>query len=119
MLLLFVFISSILPKPAYQRSNSHFFLRWTAKFSSAAFVALIIAISLEPNLLQTPRGQISIAGFDFACESSRLSYEESMAEQNLIVTAIIAGAFLLVQVVIFVICLSRISQVKREEAKPN
>ena len=43
-----------------------------------------------------------------------------MAEQNLtVVTAIIAGAFLLVQVVIFVICLSRISQVKREEAKPK
>ena len=121
MLLLFVFISSILPKPAYQRSNSHFFLRWTAKFSSAAFVALIIAISLEPNLLQTPRGQISIAGFDFAL-ANLLAYpnEESMAEQNLtVVTAIIAGAFLLVQVVIFVICLSRISQVKREEAKPK
>ena len=43
-----------------------------------------------------------------------------MAEQNLtVVTAIIAGAFLLVQIVIFVICLSRISQVKREEAKPK
>ena len=39
-----------------------------------------------------------------------------MAEQNLtVVTAIIAGAFLLVQVVIFVICLSRISQVKKKK----
>jgi preprotein translocase subunit SecG len=77
---------------------------------------------LEPNLLQTPRGQISVAGFDFAL-ANLLAYakEESMAEQNLtIVTAIIAGAFFLVQVVIFMICMSRISQVKNEEGlKPS
>ena len=43
-----------------------------------------------------------------------------MADQNLtIVTAIIAGAFFLVQIVIFMICLSRISQVKNEELKPG
>ena len=78
-------------------------------------------MSLEPNLLQTPRGQISVAGFDFAL-ANLLAYanEESMAEQNLtIVTAIIAGAFLLVQVVIFMICMSRISQVKNEDLKPG
>jgi len=48
----------------------------------------------------------------------RLAYanEESMADQNLTeVTAIIAGAFLLIQVVIFMICLSRVSEVKQEE----
>ena len=43
-----------------------------------------------------------------------------MADQNLtVVTAIIAGAFLLIQVAIFMICLSRISQVKNEELKSS
>ena len=109
------------PNQLYHRSKSHFFLRWTAKLSGAIFVALIVVLSLEPNLLQTPRGQISVAGFDFAL-ANLLAYanEESMADQNLtIVTAIIAGAFLLVQVVIFMICLNRISQVKNEELKPR
>ena len=40
-----------------------------------------------------------------------------MADQNLTeVTAIIAGVFLLIQVVIFMICLSRVSEVKQEDA---
>ena len=72
---------------------------------------------LEPTLLQTPRGQVSVAGFDFAL-ANLLAYanEESMADQNLtVVTAIIAGVFLLIQVAIFMICLSRVSQVKNEE----
>ena len=39
-----------------------------------------------------------------------------MADQNLTeVTAIIAGVFLLIQVVIFMICLSRVSEVKQED----
>ena len=121
LLVFFFFIANILPKPSHHRSKSHFFLRWTVKLSGSIFVALIVVLSLEPNLLQTPRGQISIAGFDFAL-ANLLAYanEESMADQNLtIVTAIIAGAFLLVQIVIFMICLSRISQVKNEELKPG
>ena len=121
LLVFFFFIATVLPKPLYHRSKSHFFLRWTAKLSGAIFVALIVVLSLEPNLLQTPRGQISVAGFDFAL-ANLLAYanEESMAEQNLtIVTAIIAGAFFLVQVVIFMICMSRISQVKNEELNSN
>ena len=121
LLVILFFIANVLPKPAHHRSQSYFLIRWTAKFSGAIFVALIILLSLEPNLLQTPRGQISIAGFDFAL-ANLLAYakEDSMAEQNLtIVTAIIAGAFLLVQVVIFMICMSRISQVKNEDLKPG
>jgi hypothetical protein len=121
LLVLLFFIANVLPKPAHHRSKSYFLIRWTAKFSGAIFVALIVLLSLEPNLLQTPRGQISIAGFDFAL-ANLLAYakEDSMAEQNLtIVTAIIAGAFLLVQVVIFMICMSRISQVKNEDLKPG
>ena len=62
-----------------------------------------------------------MAGFDFAL-ANLLAYanEESMADQNLtVVTAIIAGVFLLIQVAIFMICLSRISQVKNEELKPG
>ena len=121
LLVILFFIANVLPKPAHHRSKSYFLIRWTAKFSGAIFVALIVLLSLEPNLLQTPRGQISIAGFDFAL-ANLLAYakEESMAEQNLtIVTAIIAGAFLLVQVVIFMICMSRISQVKNEDLKPG
>ena len=74
-------------------------------------------LALEPSLLQTPRGQVSVAGFDFAL-ANLLAYanEESMADQNLtVVTAIIAGVFLLIQVAIFMICLSRVSQVKNED----
>jgi len=118
----FFFVARILPKPSHHRSNSHFFLQWTVKLSSSVLVALLVVLSLEPNLLQTPRGQISVAGFDFAL-ANLLAYanEESMAEQNLtVVTAIIAGAFFLVQVVIFSICMSRISQVRNEEGlKPS
>ena len=43
-----------------------------------------------------------------------------MADQNLtIVTAIVAGVFLLIQVVIFMICMSRVSQIKNEELKSS
>ncbi len=117
LIILFIFLSTVLPKPAYHRSKSHFFLRWTVKFSGSVLVALIVALSLEPNLLQTPRGQISVAGFDFALANLlAFANEKSMPDQNLtVVTAIIAGAFFLVQVVIFAICWSRISQVKNEE----
>jgi hypothetical protein len=116
---LILFISKTLPKPAYQRSSSHFALRWTRRFSASALFALLGVLALEPSLLQTPRGQVSVAGFDFAL-ANLLAYanEESMADQNLtIVTAIVAGVFLLIQIVIFMICMSRVSQIKNEEMK--
>jgi hypothetical protein len=116
---LLLFISKTLPKPSYQRSSSHIALRWTRRFSASALFALLGVLALEPSLLQTPRGQVSVAGFDFAL-ANLLAYanEESMADQNLtIVTAIVAGVFLLIQIVIFMICLSRVSQIKNEEMK--
>jgi hypothetical protein len=118
---LLLFLSNALPRPSYLRANSHFFLRWTRRFSVSIVWGLLSILVLEPNLLQTPRGQVSVAGFDFAL-ANLLAYanEESMADQNLtVVTAIIAGVFLLIQVAIFMICLSRISQVKNEELKPG
>ena len=114
---LLIFIARLIPKPAYQRSESLLFLRWTGRFSGALLLSLVSILLLEPSLLQTPRGQVSVAGFDFAL-ANLLAYanEESMADQNLtVVTAIIAGVFLLIQVVIFMICFSRVSQVKNEE----
>ena len=114
-----LFISKTLPKPGYQRSSSHYALRWTRRFCASALFALLGVLALEPTLLQTPRGQVSVAGFDFAL-ANLLAYanEESMADQNLtIVTAIIAGVFLLIQIVIFMICMSRVSQIKNEELK--
>ena len=116
---LILFISKTLPKPSFQRSSSHFALRWTRRFSASTLFALLGVLALEPSLLQTPRGQVSVAGFDFAL-ANLLAYanEESMADQNLtIVTAIIAGVFLLIQIVIFMICISRVSQIKNEELK--
>ena len=116
---LFLFISKTLPRPSFQRSQSHYGLRWTRRFSASTLFALLGVLALEPSLLQTPRGQVSVAGFDFAL-ANLLAYanEESMADQNLtIVTAIVAGVFLLVQIVIFMICLSRVSQIKNEELK--
>ena len=116
---LIVFISKTLPRPRFQRSSSHFALRWTRRFSASALFALLGVLALEPSLLQTPRGQVSVAGFDFAL-ANLLAYanEESMADQNLtIVTAIIAGVFLLIQIVIFMICISRVSQIKNEELR--
>ena len=116
-----LFISKTLPRPGYQRSQSHYALSWTRRFSASALFALIGILVLEPSLLQTPRGQVSVAGFDFAL-ANLLAYanEASMADQNLtIVTAIVAGVFLLIQIVIFMICMSRVSQIKNEELKPG
>jgi preprotein translocase subunit SecG len=116
---LLLFIAKTVPRPDYQRSQSHFALRWTRRFSASALFALLGVLALEPTLLQTPRGQVSVAGFDFAL-ANLLAYanEESMADQNLtIVTAIVAGVFLLIQIVIFMICMSRVSQIKNEELK--
>ena len=114
-----LFISKTMPIPSFKRSQSHYALRWTRRFSAATLFALLGVLALEPTLLQTPRGQVSVAGFDFAL-ANLLAYanEESMADQNLtIVTAIVAGVFLLVQIVIFMICISRVSQIKNEELK--
>ena len=88
------------------------------QISGASLLVLLSILAIEPTLLQSPRGQVSVAGFDFAL-ANLLAYanEESMADQNLTeVTAIIAGVFLLIQVVIFMICLSRVSEVKQEDA---
>ena len=118
---LLLFLSNILPRPSYLRANSHFFLRWARRLSVSIVWGLLTILVLEPTLLQTPRGQVSVAGFDFAL-ANLLAYanEESMADQNLtVVTAIIAGVFLLIQVAIFMICLSRVSQVKNEELKAS
>ena len=118
---LLLFLSNVMPRPSYLRANSHFFLRWTRRLSVSIVWGLLSILVLEPTLLQSPRGQVSVAGFDFAL-ANLLAYanEESMADQNLtVVTAIIAGVFLLIQVAIFMICLSRISQVKNEELKPG
>jgi hypothetical protein len=118
---LLLFLSNVLPRPSYLRANSHFFLRWSRRLSVSIVWGLLSILVLEPSLLQSPRGQVSVAGFDFAL-ANLLAYanEESMADQNLtVVTAIIAGVFLLIQVAIFMICLSRISQVKNEELKPG
>ena len=87
------------------------------QISGASLLVLLSILAIEPTLLQSPRGQVSVAGFDFAL-ANLLAYanEESMADQNLTeVTAIIAGVFLLIQVVIFMICLSRVSEVKQED----
>ena len=116
---LMLFISKTIPRPSFQRSNSHYGLRWTRRFSASALFALLGVLAIEPTLLQTPRGQVSVAGFDFAL-ANLLAYanEDSMADQNLtIVTAIIAGVFLLIQIVIFMICMSRVSQIKNEELR--
>ena len=114
---LLLFLTNVIPRPSYLRANSHFFLRWARRFSVSAVWGLLAILALEPTLLQTPRGQVSVAGFDFALANLlAFANEESMADQNLtIVTAIIAGVFLLVQVAIFMVCLSRISSVKNEE----
>ena len=118
---LLLLLSNVLPRPTYLRANSHFILRWSRRLSVSVVWGLLSILVLEPSLLQTPRGQVSVAGFDFAL-ANLLAYanEESMADQNLtVVTAIIAGVFLLIQVAIFMICLSRISQVKNEELKAS
>ena len=118
---LLLFLSHVLPKPEFKRTECHFALRWIRRFSAASLWALLTVLALEPTLLQTPRGQVSVAGFDFAL-ANLLAYanEESMAEQNLTgVTAIIAGTFLAIQIVIFMVCLSRVSAVKNEEMKSS
>ncbi|MEK9773609.1 MAG: hypothetical protein VW576_08585, partial [Opitutae bacterium] len=63
---LLLFISKTLPRPSFQRSQSHYALRWTRRLSASTLFALLGVLALEPSLLQTPRGQVSVAGFDFA-----------------------------------------------------
>ena len=108
---------NILPRPVIYVLTVIFFCAGQGVFRFQWYGVLLSILALEPSLLQTPRGQVSVAGFDFAL-ANLLAYakEDSMADQNLtIVTAIIAGVFLLIQVAIFMICLSRVSQVKNEE----
>jgi hypothetical protein len=60
-----------------------------------------------------------VAGFDFAL-ANLLTYANEESMNNLTsATWIIAGSFLAIQIVIFMVCLSRISQVKNEEMKPS
>lgn len=118
--LLLLFLSQALPKPKYKRTESHFMLRWTRRFSVATLWCLLVIMVLEPTLLQTPRGQVSVAGFDFALANLLSSNnDQSQMDKLTIETALVAGGFLLVQIVIFIICLGRVSQVKKEEAKPG
>ena len=118
---LLLFLSQVLPKPEYRRAESHFTLRWTRRFSVATLWGLLSILALEPSLLQTPRGQVSVAGFDFAL-ANLLSYaneESQMPDKLTYVTAIVAGGFLLVQIVIFLICYSRFKQVEKEDGEPG
>ena len=93
-------------------------MRFLRSLTVGATTSLIVFLSLEPSLLQTPRGQVSVASFDFALANLLMSAnEEAMPEQSVtIVTGAVAGTFFLMQLVIFIFCLLRISQVKREEA---
>ncbi len=111
-------IANLLPKPDYHRNKGAPFLRFLRSLTVGATTSLIIFLSLEPSLLQTPRGQVSVASFDFALANLLMSAnEEAMPEQSVtIVTGAVAGTFFLMQLVIFIFCLLRISQVKREEA---
>ncbi|MFP6886197.1 MAG: hypothetical protein VB997_01495, partial [Opitutales bacterium] len=111
-------IANLLPKPDYRRSLGSPILRFLRSFTVGATTSLVVFLSLEPSLLQTPRGQVSVASFDFALANLLMTANDgAMAEQSLtIVTAAVSGTFLLMQLVIFVFCLLRISQVKREEA---
>jgi hypothetical protein len=114
-----LFLSNILPKPQYKRTECHFLLRWIRRSSAAFLWASLTILVLEPTLLQTPRGQVSVAGFDFAL-ANLLTYANEESMNNLTsATWIIAGSFLAIQIVIFMVCLSRISQVKNEEMKPS
>jgi len=111
-------IANLLPKPEYSRSEGSSVLRFLRNFTIGSMTCVLILFLLEPTLLQTPRGQVSVAGFDFALANLLMSANENvMPDNNLtIVTGAVAGTFLLMQLVIFVFCLLRISQVKREEA---
>ena len=62
---LLLFLSNVLPRPSYLRANSHFFLRWARRLSVSIVWGLLSILVIEPTLLQTPRGQVSVAGFDF------------------------------------------------------
>lgn len=110
-------LANLLPRPTYRRNGGARLLRFLRSVTVGATASLVIALSLEPDLLQTPRGQVSVAGFDFALANLLMSGNDAtMPEQSLtMVTGVVAGTFFLLQLVIFVFCLLRISQVKREE----
>ena len=118
---LLLFLAKVLPKPVHIRSESNFTLRWIRRFTVSALWCLLSILSLEPTLLQSHRGQVSVAGFDFALANllSSNNDQTQMDEKLTIVTALVAGGFLLVQIAIFLYCLSRVTEVKKEEVKPG
>jgi hypothetical protein len=49
---LLLFVSQVLPKPEYKRTECHFALRWTRRFSAASLWGLLTILALEPTLLR-------------------------------------------------------------------
>ena len=67
-----IFLANAIPKPSFKRSESHLILRWSRRFSGAVLLAFCLNSIFGTNSYSIPRGQVSVAGFDFRCESARV-----------------------------------------------
>jgi len=109
-------LAGILPGAEYRQGvRSVRGLRFCRNLSCGAFGSLLAFLALEPALLETHQQSFSRAGFDFALANlvSTASGQE-MTDNLTLVTGLVAGGFLLLQIIIYVFCLMRISEVRKQ-----
>ncbi|MBG28646.1 MAG: hypothetical protein CMI31_01420 [Opitutae bacterium] len=108
-----------LPSAQYRKDvRSTRVLRLCRNLSCGAFGSLVAILALEPSLLQTPSTGASRAGFDFALANLVATASSQTMPDNLtLVTGLVAGGFLLLQIIIYVFCLMRISEVRKQVGK--
>jgi len=109
-------LTGILPSPGYRRGlKAARGLRLCRNISCGAFGSLLAFLALEPALLETAPSGVSRAGFDFALANLVATASRKEMTDNLtLVTGLVAGGFLLLQIIIYVFCLMRISEVRKQ-----
>ena len=109
-------LAGFLPTAEYRKgARSSRGLRFCRNLSCGVFGSLMAFLALEPSLLQTPPSGASHAGFDFALANLvATASSQTMTDNLTLVTGLVAGGFLLLQIIIYVFCLMRISEVRKQ-----
>ncbi len=115
-------LAGILPEANYRHGlKARKSLRFCRNLTCGAFGSLLVFLCLEPALLQPSFEAHSRAGFNFSLANLiPMGSSQDMTEDNLtLVTALVAGGFLLMQIIIYVFCLMRISEVRKQSGEPG
>jgi len=109
-------VMGILPRADYRKGvRATRGLRFCRNLSCGAFGSLLAFLALEPALLETAPSGVSRAGFDFALANLvATASRQEMTDNLTLVTGLVAGGFLLLQIIIYVFCLMRISEVRKQ-----